>query len=344
MNLLISIVIPVYNVEEHLKKCITSIINQTIKNFEVILVNDGSTDNSLKIIKEFARLDDRVKYINKDNRGVSSARNAGLKKAKGVYIYFIDADDFVENNSFQCMYKNLIEENYSMILGNFNCLDSKLKLLFTTNNKECLKNSDEVVIEYGCWNIKVVMGAFLVKKSIIENNNLSFNINTKYAEDVEFIYSCLLYSNSPILIVKDVLFNYVFHNESATSKANFDRFDEFKAKNRVLYLLRTKFPKLIQQQKLFTGLVLPKAIIDNIILLSRNGIRLSKIISFLKENNYYEIIDNKNFNDYTSLECKSAINSFHKSPIKFWVSNFLDSKYLKTRVLARNFIYSLTKN
>ena len=91
----ISIIVPVYNVENYLVKCIESILNQSFKNFELILVNDGSNDNSLNICKKYIEIDNRIKLISQINKGLSAARNTGLRYAKGNYICFIDSDDFV---------------------------------------------------------------------------------------------------------------------------------------------------------------------------------------------------------------------------------------------------------
>ena len=105
MNNLISVIIPVYNVEQYLSKCLDSVVNQTYKNLEVILVDDGSTDNSGKICDEFALKDNRIIVIHKSNGGLSSARNEGLKFAKGQYVGFVDSDDYIEIG----MYEKLLE-------------------------------------------------------------------------------------------------------------------------------------------------------------------------------------------------------------------------------------------
>ena len=107
----ISIVVPVFNVEKFLKKCIESIISQSFSNFEVLLVNDGSTDGSLDICLQYTKIDDRVKVINKKNGGLSDARNAGIKYATGKYICFIDSDDFIEKEYLQKLYKNIVKYN-----------------------------------------------------------------------------------------------------------------------------------------------------------------------------------------------------------------------------------------
>lgn len=108
---LISIVVPIYNVDKYLNKCIDSIINQTYKNIEIILVDDGSTDSSGKICDEYLKIDSRICVIHKKNGGLSDARNYGIEKAQGIYIGFIDSDDFINENMFELLYNNIIENN-----------------------------------------------------------------------------------------------------------------------------------------------------------------------------------------------------------------------------------------
>ena len=117
-NDLVSVIVPIYNVEKYLKKCIDSIINQTYQNIEVILVDDGSTDNSGKICDEYIEIDSRISVIHKKNGGLSSARNAGLEKANGKYILFEDSDDYIEENLFQkCIKKMQIEDADICVFG-----------------------------------------------------------------------------------------------------------------------------------------------------------------------------------------------------------------------------------
>ena len=100
-NNLISIIVPVYNVSEYLPRCLDSLINQTYKNIEIILVNDGSTDNSLEICKKYAEKDLRIKVIDKENGGISSARNTGIAEASGEWIGFVDSDDYIEPCTYE---------------------------------------------------------------------------------------------------------------------------------------------------------------------------------------------------------------------------------------------------
>ena len=111
----ISVIIPVYNVEEYIEQCVESVVNQTLKEIEIIIVNDGTQDNSMKKIERFL-LDDRIIVINKENRGISSARNCGLKIAKGEYIAFVDSDDFIDEMMLEKLYEN--SENKDIVISN----------------------------------------------------------------------------------------------------------------------------------------------------------------------------------------------------------------------------------
>ncbi len=110
MKPLISIIIPVYNVEQYLHRCVDSVLNQTYKNLEIILVNDGSPDNCPFICDEYAKKDKRIIVVHKENGGLSSARNAGLEIVQGEYISFIDSDDWIHENYIEILYKNLHEK------------------------------------------------------------------------------------------------------------------------------------------------------------------------------------------------------------------------------------------
>ena len=119
MEQLVSIIVPIYNVEKYIKECIDSIINQTYKNLEIILVDDGSPDCCPKICDEYSKKDKRIKVIHKENGGLSSARNAGLDVAKGEYVSFIDSDDVVDEKFIETLYNLCIENNCDISECNF---------------------------------------------------------------------------------------------------------------------------------------------------------------------------------------------------------------------------------
>jgi len=124
MNKKISVIVPVYNVEKYLEECIESIINQTYKNLEIILVDDGSTDISVSICKKYEKLDNRIKVIQKINGGLSSSRNVGLDNATGEYIMFSDSDDFYTLDACEVMLNEIEKQNADYVIGNYqNCYE-----------------------------------------------------------------------------------------------------------------------------------------------------------------------------------------------------------------------------
>ena len=178
-NSLISIIIPVYNVEQYLGKCLDSVISQTYKNLEIILVDDGSTDNSGKICDEYALKDNRIKVIHKKNAGVSIARNTGLNITRGDYIGFVDGDDYIECDMYETLLKKILETNSKLVVCNWfegtenNWVENKI-----FPKKEMLTTNEALESFYWCmfsWNK-------LFDKSIIKN--ILFPENCGYGEDI----------------------------------------------------------------------------------------------------------------------------------------------------------------
>lgn len=130
----ISIVVPVYNTEKYLDKCISSILNQTFTDFELILVNDGSTDNSIDILKKYKNIDSRVVIIDKKNEGSIKARKEGIKKSQSEYITFVDSDDWLENNALERAYNELKKNNSDVVVFNMYKVIDKLGLIKKENN------------------------------------------------------------------------------------------------------------------------------------------------------------------------------------------------------------------
>ncbi|WP_052399127.1 glycosyltransferase family 2 protein [Candidatus Francisella endociliophora] len=144
-SVLISVIIPVYNVQNYLVRCLDSVINQTYKNLEIILVNDGSTDNSLEICQQYIDKDSRIILINKNNGGLSSARNAGLEINKGKYITFIDSDDWVALDYINTLYQNIIDNNADIsIVGFENVYDSNVEDIPNTNKIKTFSQKEAV--------------------------------------------------------------------------------------------------------------------------------------------------------------------------------------------------------
>lgn len=143
---LITIVVPIYNIEKYVEKCIESIIGQTYKNIEIILVDDGSKDNSGKICDEFATKDHRIKVIHKENGGLSDARNKGLEVARGKYIVFVDGDDYIEQDMIEDLYSNLKENNLKIaVCGAYRVIGNKKNFFKKTYNKKIFSKEEALI-------------------------------------------------------------------------------------------------------------------------------------------------------------------------------------------------------
>ena len=129
-NPTVSVIIPVYNAQEGIKQCLDSLLNQSFTDFEIILLNDGSTDNSLEVIKKYAADNDFIRVIDKENEGVAKTRNKGIQLAKGKYIVFIDNDDFVDSDYLERFYNAIDQEQLDIVLGGYKRVNQEMKTLF----------------------------------------------------------------------------------------------------------------------------------------------------------------------------------------------------------------------
>lgn len=145
----ISVIIPIYNSEYYLKKCIESVINQTYKNLEIILVNDGSTDKSSYICNEYMMKDDRIKVINKENGGVSDSRNYGISASTGEYIAFLDSDDWIDSNLYNVLYNLIIKNNSDISVCNFKRVNNEEEKLKFSSNEFIYNNIEAIEEIYG---------------------------------------------------------------------------------------------------------------------------------------------------------------------------------------------------
>ncbi len=242
----VSIIIPIYNTEKYLAQCLDSITSQTFEDFEYICVNDGSTDNSLKILEQYANKDNRLKIINQKNKGSSAARNMALKHIKGKYISFIDSDDFVAKDFLEKLVNIAEKDNSDIVYCRHTVYCSadnkyipdknkeKLKKLFykyskTTNNKikkRCIlnivENSSSVCFK-------------LYKSSIIKNNDICFFENIYAEEDYAFNILTNIYS-SKISFLEEDLYFYRKQITSITAKNT----DDFRINSIKSFILLTK--------------------------------------------------------------------------------------------------------
>ena len=203
----ISIIIPVYNKEKYLKKCLKSILNQTYKNLEIIIIDDKSTDKSLEIINSFKNTDKRIKVYTHKHSNISSIRNYGLKKVTGSYVLFIDSDDYIEKNMIEILYENLKIAHADISICNYNNKDSEKNFIFDSNTALNLLFNNKRGIGFGLWNK-------LISKDILTNQK--FN-NYKIGEDLDFTYRLLKKSNLKITYIDKTLYHYIKRTNSITN-------------------------------------------------------------------------------------------------------------------------------
>lgn len=232
----ISVIVPVYNAEKYLKNTVSSIINQTYKNLEIILVDDGSVDASPQLCDELAEKDIRIKVIHKENGGASSARNAGIDSASGDYIAFVDADDYIDSDMYEIMLGHIIEygvdaascgivrENADAPNEPWGSDDAQLEI---ADNETLLKLVGQAV---GLLPVSPCNKLF--SKSVI--GDIRFDTRFKYAEDVLFNY--FVSKNINKIVIQNVTrYHYVNNKASATHKAFDDhRFDEHRVMDIIL--------------------------------------------------------------------------------------------------------------
>lgn len=219
----VSIIVPVYNVENYIGKCLDSLINQTLENIEIILVNDGSTDNSKEKIEKYLK-DKRIIYLEKENGGLSDARNYGIPYAKGEYIGFVDSDDYVEKTMFEKMYNKAVEENADMVECDFLWeYPNKTKV----DTGKIYEGKKEAILE-----ARVVAWNKIIKRKILENTQIEFPKGLRY-EDVEFFYK-LIPNLNKISFVKEPLVHYIQRNTSIANTQNERTAEIFKVLENVI--------------------------------------------------------------------------------------------------------------
>lgn len=210
----LSIIVPVYNVEDHLEKCLDSLVNQTFKDIEIIVVNDESPDNSHEIIDKFAKdFPNIIKPFFKSNGGIAETRNFGLSKVQGEYFGFVDSDDYIELDMFEKMYDKAIENNSDIVVSNFlwEYPTGKKK------SKEMLEgpyyNSREMIV-----NLFATLWNKIYKTELIREIGLTFPQGLRY-EDASFLYRLAPHINQ-ISFVDDYMVHYVQHSTSITHTHN----------------------------------------------------------------------------------------------------------------------------
>ena len=241
---LISIIVAIYNVEEFLPKCIESIQNQTYANFELILVVDGSPDNSLQICNEYASMDNRIKVVCKDNGGQATARNAGLDRARGCYIGFVDGDDWIEPEMYQSLYELIRNENADIAQCGWYTVDRKGNKTCNTDLPSIEKYTSfealEMLISSSGGHLNTSVCSKLFSKRII--GDLRFSPVRAY-EDDEFVFKTVSNAHK-IVCVSTPLYNYFCRpNSTMTADFNMNKLALVTIQKSICELVRQCYPQ-----------------------------------------------------------------------------------------------------
>lgn len=317
---LISIIIPVYNSEEFISKCIECILSQNYNNWELLLINDGSTDNSGIICQEFSKRDKRIRYFEKENKGVSDTRNLGIKKAHGKWIIFADSDDLVSSHYISHLIKASDGDPYTYVIQGFRCIDEddqfKKWMDIDYNDEKCdIAEIEPFLKKYNLINRVQIWGK-LFSTDIIRKNNLYFNEKISLGEDAIFSHQYLLlskrivlsknsdyYYRNPYLLNRDnltrrsksleELYNLAFtYKKLSLQLINKLNIQDQMQKNKVMSFYITPLRLLLKEKELFT--VYSTDCIDNILgdisLYKPNNIK-DKIFKFLCESKKIKLIN-----------------------------------------------------
>ena len=293
----VSIIIPIYNSEKYIDKCINNILNQTLKEIEIILVNDGSTDKSEFICKEYKNIDSRIKLVSKENGGVSSARNHGVSIAKGEFITFVDSDDFIELDMCEKLYNVAIKNQCDIAMSGIKVVNNKEISYELTAESKIYKK--EEVYKLFFYNTQPFSPNYawgkMIRRSICEK--VKFREDIFLMEDALFSMELFLNCTNNIMFLNEYLYNYVQRAGSESKHFSKKRITSFYALEELLNLASSiNHTYEIEFLKVYSRLIL------NI---------LQDIICFDFENNkdeYLKISKALNKRYLKNIRCKNISN------------------------------------
>jgi len=243
MSVLVSVVVPVYNVEDYIGKCIESIQNQTYSNIEIVVVNDGSQDISDRIIKAKQELDSRIMYFKQENAGLSAARNTGIKNSTGDYIVFVDADDWIREDAIEILLNASAEDKSDIVVFNMSYIYSdgtKRQNVPSINKRECIDNITGIKEELIGQKYKFHAPNKMFRRKLFIDGNVLFPVGKLY-EDLATTYK-LIAKAGRISLVPEELYYYLQKREGSITKSNISEKmfnDLFEAVNGVINFVKS---------------------------------------------------------------------------------------------------------
>jgi glycosyltransferase involved in cell wall biosynthesis/exopolysaccharide biosynthesis predicted pyruvyltransferase EpsI len=336
---LISIIVPVYNVEKYLRRCLDSIITQTLRNIEIICVNDGTKDNSVLILDEYAAKDERIKIIHKENGGLSSARNEGIKYATADYIGFVDSDDWVEPDTYELAYKAMMRNNVDLV-----CWYAQIEIedglsfddneMRTTRDYYKINNTGYFIVSDDTFlNCAVTAWNKLYKRDIIEKYQLSFPYGLLH-EDVEFFFKYIQLCKSVFFIDK-YLTHYmqrsgsIMHDESKKKRVSIDRIKIMEN----IYLFSVKHDTVLKYPKTISKALIWDCFISNCFANSKKN----QLFIYRYAADIVKEMDLTLFEDPNNI----LFNLKHRKYSKLFY--FFNNESLKDYMIKRTIIYRILR-
>lgn len=228
---LISVIVSIYNVDNYLEKCIKSIINQSYKKIEIILIDDGSTDSSGKICDYYSNLDNRIKVIHKSNGGLSESKNVGIKVASGELLSFVDGDDYIEESMLEEMTNNTNQYGSDLVVCNYyKVYGTKKTLGYKNYIKKVLEKEDIYDYLFNYWDLNVYSWNKLYKKSIFDY--ISFP-SKRIFED-SYVICDILDNIKKISYISSPLYNYVYRKDSISNSYSINYFDKIGSYDKII--------------------------------------------------------------------------------------------------------------
>lgn len=290
---LISVIIPVYNVETYLDKCLNSVVNQSYTNLEIILVNDGSTDRSRDICQKYSSKDARIKMINKENGGLSDARNYGLKNVSGKYVTFVDSDDYLELDYVEYLYNLIKSGPYKMSLVSIFNDYSDSGAIVDRGNGNVFSISGKIAIEMMCYHNLIDTCAYAKLFDINIMNDFAFPKGKTY-EDIGSIY--LLFDRCPIINCGMVSkYHYVIRKDSITTKKfNKAKLDLLEMTDSMATYVNEKYPEIKKatlRRQIYARFSTINQMLD--IYDEKNILVRNELVEYVRKYSYAVLLDNK---------------------------------------------------
>lgn len=338
MKPLVSVIVPIYNVEKYIDRCLNSIINQKLENIEIILVDDGSPDNCPQICENYQKRDNRIKVIHKKNEGLGYARNSGMEIADGKYISFIDSDDYISEDFLYKLYTKAVEYDADACLGgNTSVLSTKTlvyehlfagKILIGDEVKSKLLLSMLGYDEMGNGYTGMSVWRGIYKKSILEKFAISFPSERKYiSEDIIFDIAFFAKANK-VVISDSVGYFYCYNGDSLTTTYKEDRFEKYKILYNYERQLVRNFKNYYLYEQRITSMFLANIRVTlmqevNCCILNRQQSKKKNISKIINDETTQKVISSY---DWKKLPVKQRIFCFfikHKNwKMIYWLAYF----------------------